>query len=461
MQESLKLSEFLELIKSTIEMSFGYEGFWVVAELSEWRKSGRHYYGELIEHDGISKYPVAKIRCNCWANKADHILRKFSSSTDEQLKSDMKVLLKVSVNYHISFGLSLNIIDIDPAFTLGDRQARKLEILQDLTKKGILEKNKNLNLPKEFTSIAVITSLTAAGKGDFFEEADKLQSLGLCEFEIFEAKMQGKDCAISLSNAFSKVMQKPDQYDAIVLIRGGGSQADLDWFNNILPAESICNSRLPVMVGIGHERDSTVLDDICTKRFDTPSKVVNFIANTIVENAKTAKYDYDSIIKIVKNLAKQNQDQLERVYGDFKNKLDHYLHQISQSLEYSYKSVLSVSRGLVKLYSQTVESQYNNIGHNTQNLVKYYNHSVDEYYKQSINISRGITKYYSQTSEYLYKQILSVSIEPTLKRGFSVTMSQDGKYITNYEQAQKYSTLDILYSDGKIPVEVKDNGNTK
>lgn len=117
-------------------MSFSYEGFWVVAELSEWRKSGQHYYGELIEHDGVSKYPVAKIRCNCWANKANYILRKFNSSTNEQLKSDMKVLLKVSVNYHISFGLSLNIIDIDPAFTLGDRQARKLEILQDLTKKA-------------------------------------------------------------------------------------------------------------------------------------------------------------------------------------------------------------------------------------------------------------------------------------------------------------------------------------
>ncbi|MED7789170.1 exodeoxyribonuclease VII large subunit [Francisella sp. 19X1-34] len=461
MQESLKLSEFLELIKSTIEMSFSYEGFWIVAELSEWRKSGRHYYGELIEHDGVSKYPIAKIRCNCWANKVDYILRKFNSSTNEQLKSDMKVLLKVSVNYHISFGLSLNIIDIDPAFTLGDRQARKLEILQDLAKKGILEKNKNLDLPKEFTNIAVITSLTAAGKGDFFEEADKLQSLGLCSFEIFEAKMQGKECAVSVTNAFSRIMQKANKYDAIVLIRGGGSQADLDWFNNILPAESICNSALPVMVGIGHERDSTVLDDICTKHFDTPSKVINFITNTIIENAKTAKYDYDSIIKIVKSLAKQNQNQLERVYSDFKVKLEHYLYQIGQSLEYNYKSVLSVSKGLVKLYGQTVESQYSNIAHNTQNLVKYYNHSVDEYYKQSISISRGITKYYSQTSEYLYKQILSVSIEPTLKRGFSVTVSQDGKYITSHKQAQKCSVLDIVYVDGKIQVEVKNNGNTK
>lgn len=461
MQESLKLSEFLELIKSTIEMSFGYEGFWIVAELSEWRKSGKHYYGELIEHDGISKYPIAKIRCNCWANKADYILTKFNSITNEKLKSDMKVLLKVSVNYHVSFGLSLNIIDIDPAFTLGDRQARKLEILEALANKGILEKNKNLNLPTEFTKVAVITSITAAGKGDFFEEADKLQSLCLCEFDIFEAKMQGKDCAASVSNAFSKVMQKSDQYDAIVLIRGGGSQADLDWFNDILTAESICNSLLPVMVGIGHERDSTVLDDVCTKRFDTPSKVINFIINTIIDNARAAEYSYESIIKIVKNLAKHNQAQLEKIYSDFKIKVEHYLYQTNQSIEHNYRSSLSVSKGLIRLYSQAIESQFNNIKLNSQNLIKHYSHSVNEYYKQSINISRSITKYYSQTSEYLYKQILSVSIEPTLKRGFSVTVSQDGKYITNYKQAQKYSTLDIVYSDGKIQAKVKNNDNTK
>ncbi|ASG67673.1 exodeoxyribonuclease 7 large subunit [Francisella halioticida] len=455
MQESLKLSEFLELIKSTIEMSFSYEGFWIVAELSEWRRSGKHYYGELIEHDGVSKYPVAKIRCNCWANKANYILKKFNSSTNEELNSDMKVLLRVSVNYHISFGLSLNIIDIDPAFTLGDRQARKLEILNALAKKGILEKNKKLNLSVEFTNIAVITSITAAGKGDFFEEADKLQLLGLCSFEVFEAKMQGKDCAISVSDAFNNVMQKSSQYDAIVLIRGGGAQADLDWFNNILPAESICNSMLPVMIGIGHERDSTVLDEICTKHFDTPSKVIGFIINTVIENARKAKYNYESVIKIVKNLTKYNQTKLERIYNDFKTRVEHYLYQVDQGLEYSYKGTLSISKGLVRLYSQAVESQYANINLNSQNLVKYYSHSIDEYYKQSINISKSITRYYNQTSEYLYKQILSVSIEPTLKRGFSVTVSQDGEYITSYKQVENYSILDIVYADGQIQVEIK------
>ncbi|MBK2094826.1 exodeoxyribonuclease VII large subunit [Francisella philomiragia] len=461
MQESLKLSEFLELIKSTIEMSFGYEGFWVVAELSEWRRSGKHYYGELIEHDGVSKFPIAKIRCNCWANKVEHIHSKFSQATGETLKTDMKVLFRVSVNYHTSFGLSLNIIDIDPAFTLGDRQARKIEILQNLSKNGILEKNKVLNMPDDFTNVAVITSMTAAGKGDFFEEADKLQDLNLCNFDIYEAKMQGAECAKSVSTAFAKIVTIADKYDAIVLIRGGGSQADLDWFNNILLAESICNSEIPVLVGIGHERDSTVLDEICTKRFDTPSKVINYIANTIVDNAINAKYNYESIVRITKNLAKQNKHQLDNLYHNFKTRIEHYLYQMSQSVDHNYKESTSIARGVSKLYDKTVNTMYENILLSSKSLIRSYGNNIYNSYNQSTNTARNILKYYNQTSESLYKQILSVSIEPTLKRGFSLTKTIDGKYITTQKQAQAYSDLEIVYADGHIQVEVKENGNSK
>ncbi|APC91397.1 MULTISPECIES: exodeoxyribonuclease VII large subunit [Francisella] len=461
MQQSLKLSEFLELIKSTIEMSFGYEGFWIVAELSEWRKSGKHYYGELIEHEGISKYPIAKIRCNCWANKADYIHNKFSLATGEKLSSDMKVLLRVTVSYHISFGLSLNIVDIDPAFTLGDRQAHKIEILEKLAKKRILEKNKSLAMPYDFTSVAVITSKTAAGKGDFFEEADKLQNLGLCQFEIYEAKMQGAECAKSVSEAFAKIQHKADSYDAIVLTRGGGSQADLDWFNNIAVAESICNSKIPVMVGIGHERDTTVLDEICTKRFDTPSKVINFIANTIITNTKNAQHNYAAIVKITSSLVRQNKLQLDSLYHNFKTKIEHYLYQTNQNIEHNYKAVKSIARGLLKLYGKSIDMQYDKVASSSQNLIKNSQHNLGESYNHSINIAKNVIKYYNQASEYLYKQILSVSIEPTLRRGFSITKTQNGKYVTSQKQAQQYLNLEIVYVDGQVQVEVKDNGNTK
>ncbi|MFT4693212.1 MAG: exodeoxyribonuclease VII large subunit [Francisella sp.] len=461
MQESLKLSEFLELIKSTIEMGFGYDGYWVRAELSEWRMSGKHYYGELIEHDGLSKYPVAKVRCNCWANKAGFLHSKFTSVTGEPLKSDMKVMLKVAVSYHVSFGLSLNVIDIEPAFTLGDRQARKLEIIETLTTKKIINKNRSLELPSDFTNIAVITSITAAGKGDFFEEADKLQDLGLCKFDIFEAKMQGQDCAVSVAKAFDKIAMKADKYDAIVIIRGGGSQADLDWFNNILPAESICNSEIPVMVGIGHERDSTVLDDICTKKFDTPSKVINFITNTIIDNATNANHNYQAIVNITKNLAKQTSSNLENLYKDFRTKLGHYLQNVDYQVEQNYKNTKFIATSFLKLYTNTVEGQFENITVATKNLIKYYQHSLDEYFKNTNTVSKNMLNHYTQTSEYLYKQILSVSVEPTLKRGFSITKSDDGKYITTQAQALKHSNLNIVYSDGQIQVEVNKNGSTK
>ncbi|AJC49010.1 exodeoxyribonuclease VII large subunit [Allofrancisella guangzhouensis] len=461
MHKSLKLSEFLELIKSTIEISFGYDGFWIVAELSEWRASGKHYYGELIEHDGASKYPVAKIRCNCWANVASYINDKFSAITGELLKSDMKVLLKVAVNYHISFGLSLNIIDIDPSYTLGDRQARKLEILEQLAKKGILDKNKKLQLPKDFTNIAVITSFTAAGKGDFFEEADKLQSLRLCQFDIYEAKMQGKDCVVSVSKAFDKIANSYSEYDAIVLIRGGGSQADLDWFNNILLAENICNSTLPVMIGIGHERDSTVLDDICTKRFDTPSKVINFITKSIIDNAAQAKYNYDSIIRTIKVLAKQKNGELDTLYTSLKTKLNHYLQHLEQTIHHHYKSTLATSNGVIKLYSQSLDAQYKTLLSSTKNLTKYYGYKLDEYYSQSIQNTKHYLSFYSRSNEYLYKQILSLAIQPTLRRGFSLTKMINGEYVTTKKQAQSQVSLEVIYYDGKIKVEVEKNGNTE
>ncbi len=454
MQQSLKLSEFLELIKSTIEMSFGYDGYWVRAELSEWRRSGKHYYGELIEHDDLSRSPVAKVRCNCWANKVGFLHSKFLSMTGEELKSDMKVMLKVAVSYHVSFGLSLNVIDIEPAFTLGDRQARKLEILETLTVKNIINKNKSLSLPEDFTSVAVITSIIAAGKGDFFEEADKLQDLGLCKFEIYEAKMQGQECAISVAKAFGEIAVKVDKYDVIVLIRGGGSQADLDWFNNILPAESICHSTLPVMVGIGHERDSTVLDDICTKKFDTPSKVIGFIANTIIDNVTSAKYNYEAIVNTTKSLAKQTNQILENIYKDFKVKLGHYLQNIDYQVEHNSKNIKSMARGFTKLYVSTIEARYASVISTSKNLIKYYEHSIDEYLKNTYSVSKNMISHYTQTSEFLYKQILSVSVEPTLKRGFSITKSTDGKYILSQAQAEKHSNLNIVYSDGQIQVEV-------
>lgn len=460
MQESLKLSEFLGLIKSTIEVSFGYDGFWVVAELSEWRKYGIHYYGELIEHDGISKYPVAKIRCNCWSTKANTILSKFKTVSGENLRSDMKVLLKVSINYNASFGLSLNILDIDPSFTLGDRQAKKLEILQELTRKKIMNNNKNKSLPKDFVSVAVITSPTAAGKGDFFEEADKLQSLDLCKFVIYKAKMQGKDCVSSVSTAFTEIFSKIDKYDAIVVIRGGGSQSDLDWFNNIVLAEHICNSDLPVFVGIGHERDSTVLDDVCTRSFDTPSKVIGFITNAIIENANCAAQNYRYIVNFIANTSKQYDMQLESLYTSLKTQLNNHLHSVEMKIEHDYKNTISISKSIIKLYEQSLDMQFNNLNSYSTHIVKKFDDSLEYYNEEIVSIINKNIIHTSISTDSIYRQILAISIEPTLNRGFSVTKSKNGKYISSKKQAVKCKELEIMYSDGNIKVEVQD-GNTK
>ena len=172
---SFTLGTFLKLIKSTLDNRFKGQYYWVRGELSEWKKHGIHYYGELIEYDDNTHQAIAKVRLNLWGSVASKIIPKFHHATDENIKPGMKVLFSVAVNFHSSYGLSLNIIDVDPAFTLGDREARKQKIIADLTHKGIVENNKTLPLPAEFTNIAVISSENAAGLGDFFVEANALQ----------------------------------------------------------------------------------------------------------------------------------------------------------------------------------------------------------------------------------------------------------------------------------------------
>ena len=296
---SFTLSTFLKLIKNTLDNRFKGQYYWVRGELSEWKKHGIHYYGELIEYDDNTHQAIAKIRLNLWGSVASKIIPKFHHVTGEDIKPGMKVLFSVAVNFHASYGLSLNIIDVDPAFTLGDREARKQKIISDLTHKGIVENNRKLPLPTEFTNIAVISSENAAGLGDFFVEANAFQRYHLCNFELYSAAMQGKACPVSITQQFREIYKLVNaelkQYDAVVLIRGGGAQSDLDWFNYQAPAEAICHMPIPVLVGIGHERDNTVLDMLATRSFDTPSKVIHYIASTIISNSQTALKNFTHI----------------------------------------------------------------------------------------------------------------------------------------------------------------------
>lgn len=480
--ESFTLSEFLTEIKLTLDKRFkGSGGFWVTGELSEWRKHSIHYYGEIVEYDDEGKNQIAKARLNLWGFQSKKIINNFKGITGENIKAGIKVLLLVEVNCHPLYGLSLNIIDIDPSFTLGDREARRKLIIKELIQKGIIERNKQLPTPKEFTNIAIISSDTAAGLGDFFSEAKHLQSFGLCNFSLFQALMQGKECASSVANQFraiyKEIQEKPNKYDVIILIRGGGSQSDLDSFNYIEPAIAICSMQIPVFVGIGHERDKTVLDEIAHTSFDTPSKVIKYIEKTITDNAIKAKNDLFSILdtanyqasrqkqylleqlnsthQLVIHTVKTSKDKIttsiDKIYVTAKN-------NISNGKRYSlyeYDGILKYTKNFIFHHSEKTKSLMKNTITTSQAIIQYTKRDTQGLYQYILNTSSNTINSMKHKITMYYRGILALSIEPTLDRGFSITQSLDGKYITSAKQAQQYQSMIITYHDGKILTEIK------
>lgn len=479
---SYSLSQLLGEVKAELDKKFKGEYLWIRGELSDWsmNSSSGHYYGELIEYASEhSKQACAKARLNMWSTTGKKVIPKFSEAAGEAPKVGMKVLLCVQVAYHINFGLSLNVIDIDPNFTLGDREARKKQILDELQKEGIIYNNKKLAMPTDYTSVAVISSTTAAGKGDFFSEADLLEDNNLCTFTMYPALMQGAECASSVVKSFRRVYSDiksgNQNFDAVVLIRGGGSQSDLDSFNHNVIARAICHMPVPVFIGLGHQRDKTVLDSIAHRCFDTPSKVISEIQSVIINNSERAKYNFSKIDSMAKALLKHHS-----IYG---NNAFKQIHDLSGGIinashvkgEALIENVLIRAKSINRYAAQKVWQTYYLISKNSGTLLDAEENRIFSVYgsisqrvcmraqnekSQITALTNGINSMFKarlheekSIIDHKYKSVLSMSIEPTLKRGFCVTRCLSGEYITSSKDAK--GVMEVVYHDGSRKIEVK------
>jgi len=257
---------------------------WVVGELADFRQAPQgHVYFELVEKEG--NQVQAKIRANIWQFTFRTVAAKFESVTGTTLKSGMKVLAQVSVTYHSVYGLSLNVKDIDPSFSLGERARIRQETINRLTQEGKLRSNAHFQLPLVIQRIAVISSSTAAGYGDFINQIEGNPSGYKVYYRLFPSLMQGNEAVPQLLAAMDHVAKEAAklQLDALVILRGGGAQLDLDCFDNYALALKIAEFPLPVFTGIGHERDETIADLVAHTRLKTPTAVAEFILSSYRE----------------------------------------------------------------------------------------------------------------------------------------------------------------------------------
>lgn len=312
--ETLTLFELNNLVHEVIEASFD-DSYWVVGELSDVSTPafGGHFYGELVQKDEESDRIVARARITCWARTYNILRLRFQKECGEMLRKGLQVKLLVKVNFHEQYGFSLNVLDIDSTFTLGDLAKRRREILMQLEKDGILHDNQSLPLPRLLRRIAVVSSATAAGYGDFCNQLEQNDYGFHFDVKLFPAVMQGEQVSASIISALEEVLASPDHYfDLVVIIRGGGASSDLSDFDNYELAACIALYPLPVLTGIGHERDETVLDFVAHTRVKTPTAAAAFIIDHQAEEATLLDELYQRITQTASERILREKQRLER-----------------------------------------------------------------------------------------------------------------------------------------------------
>ncbi len=284
------LKEYLSTVQEVIKLTFDTP-VWVKAEIRNLNIKAGHYYLELAEKDPDNDQVIASCRATIWKFAAQKIVTPFERETGIELSRDLNVLIKVKASFDPQYGFSLNIVEMDSSYTLGDIARRYQEILQRLTAEGLIERNRQLPTPFDLNRILVIAPENAAGLGDFKKDADALADAQVCEFVYHSATFQGNTAPQSIRQSLAQgLKQWAEDYttapDLIVIIRGGGAVNDLAYLNDYELAALLCKRSVPIWVGIGHEKDRTILDEIAHRSYDTPSKVIAGIRNHIVERVQ-------------------------------------------------------------------------------------------------------------------------------------------------------------------------------
>ena len=274
--ESLSLHELNGLVHDVLAHSMS-QPYWVRAEVSSLSDARGHCYLELVEKGDDGSALIAKARAQVWARRWTLLQAYFTQETGQVLKVGMKVMLQVEVTFHELYGYSLNVVDIEPSYTLGDMARHRLEIMRTLKQEGVADMNKQLTLPRLLRRVAVISSEHAAGYGDFYHQLTHNRDGLAFDIRLFPAVMQGDGVEQSLINALNDIAANLDNWDVVVIIRGGGAVSDLSGFDSLELAENVAQYPLPIIVGIGHERDETVLDWIAHTRVKTPTAAAEFL----------------------------------------------------------------------------------------------------------------------------------------------------------------------------------------
>ena len=447
------LAELQQEIKECLSDSFPF-AVWIVAEINTLtRHRSGHCYMELVQKSKTSNSIVAQARATIWANKFSFISAYFESETDRELAEGMNVMLQVAITYHEVYGMSLNVLGINPTYTIGDVECAKKEIIDRLINDGVFDMNKKQELPHVIQNIAVISSSTAAGYGDFVNHLETNMYGYHINVTLYEAAMQGELTEQSVLNALNRIGDEYENYDAVAIIRGGGSKNDLAWFDNYNIAYMVTQFPLPVISGIGHERDESIVDMVAHTRMKTPTAVANFI---IDYNSKFEE-QIDSTSSEIFGIAKDFLMSSEMYLNNMTMSIMKVRSLLSKHTEHCDR-IMSEVRNSLNVRMKEEEMKLNMIGTKLETSPK---HIISE---QESHVN-GIKELMVRTTKHRIEKVneklnflehrLTLNDPRTiLKRGYSITRI-NGKVVTNDLETNDGDIMETLLYDGKVTSVVK------
>lgn len=494
--QGISLSQLLRGIAHAVERAYD-GGVWTVVEIVE-AHLRRHVYLDLSERNAEG-LPVAKARAMIWESTAARILPEFEKNTGMTLGAGMKVLVLARPTFHVQYGFGLQIEAIDAQYSLGLLEARRREIRRRLQQEGVYQNNRRLPAPWDYERVLVIAPHQAAGLGDFRKEAERLSACGVCRFTYASSRFQGEGAAQEIVAALQSAL---DDFpanappDAVVLIRGGGAVGDLAWLDDYDLVRFLCDLTIPVLTGIGHERDRTLADEVAHLAFDTPSKVIAGIEHRILQRVREAAQAAENVfaraealVQGARQVATRHQDQIrahaqshvhrarvrsQAAFAGIGRGAQRQIHQARACSRDGVVMVRTGARRQLALARQRVPGLLHRVDGQARRMLAHARHRAGlarqtlrdgvhaacRQVRHSLLVDRQRVRERARAaivtarsgSESLAREIMGQGPKKTLARGFAIVRSDAGTPVTSRDAARTCATLEIEFNDGRIPV---------
>jgi exodeoxyribonuclease VII large subunit len=501
----VSLSQLLAGVERAVAQAYR-EGVWTRVDVVNVNLRNKHVYLEVSERDQTGTV-IAQARAAIWARTAERIIPEFERTSGAQLAPGIKLLVLAKPVFKAQYGFSLEITGIDASYTVGDLEAQKRRIREQLKTEGVFERNRQLAPPWDFSRVLVVAPQGAAGLGDFAAEANRLHTQRVCEFLYVHSRFQGAGAPAEILAALTQGIQEAEAaaLDALIIIRGGGAVNDLAWLNDYELAKFVCLCAVPVLTGIGHEKDSTVLDEVAHRSFDTPSKVIAAVEKQIAQRARDARQAYEAIVvqagraiersriaterldSEVRTLARStigtaragadsamNQVQLaalgqvhearhvsELSIRDVQDGARNHLAQAKHAAPAALASVKELSAAGVRAAKADVEDMLPAVLQQAAAQSRRATRDVDTARQMLLDRSRQTIKTARDGSNALFREVTGQGPKKTLARGFAVVKSKSGKTVTSAKAAKAAGVMELTFTDGAVQASVQDDAKNK